>query len=62
MRVVYKAHDPQIDRLGAVKVLRKDRVTSQDVVRRFLKEGMANGRRSPPIMREGRNYFWTTSR
>jgi eukaryotic-like serine/threonine-protein kinase len=48
MGVVYKAHDPQIDRLVALKVLREDRVTSEDFVRRFLKEAMAVGRLSHP--------------
>ena len=41
MGVVYKAHDPQIDRLIAIKILRKDRVTNQELVRRFLKEAQA---------------------
>jgi eukaryotic-like serine/threonine-protein kinase len=48
MGVVYKAHDPQIDRLIALKVLREDRVASEDFVRRFLKEAMAVGRLSHP--------------
>jgi eukaryotic-like serine/threonine-protein kinase len=48
MGVVYKAHDPQIDRMIALKVLREDRVTSEDFVRRFLKEAMAVGRLSHP--------------
>ena len=48
MGVVYKAHDPQIDRTIALKVLREDRVTSDDFVRRFLKEAMAVGRLSHP--------------
>jgi eukaryotic-like serine/threonine-protein kinase len=48
MGVVYKAHDPQIDRPIALKVLREDRVTSDDFVRRFLKEAMAVGRLSHP--------------
>lgn len=46
--VVYKAHDPQIDRLVALKVLRPDRVTSENFVRRFLKEARAIGRLSHP--------------
>jgi len=48
MGVVYKAHDPQIDRLVALKVLRPDRVTSKDFVARFLKEARAIGRLSHP--------------
>ncbi len=48
MGVVYKAHDPQIDRIIALKVLRRDRVTSNEFVRRFLKEAMAVGRLSHP--------------
>lgn len=48
MGVVYKAHDPQIDRLVALKVLREDRVVSQDFVLRFLREAKAIGRISHP--------------
>ncbi|MGC9323813.1 MAG: serine/threonine protein kinase [Desulfomonilia bacterium] len=48
MGVVYKAHDPQINRIVALKVLREDRVTSEDFVQRFLKEAMAIGRLSHP--------------
>ncbi len=48
MGVVYQAHDPQIDRLIALKVLRQDRVTSDDFVKRFLKEAKAIGRLSHP--------------
>ena len=46
MGVVYQAHDPRIDRPVALKVLRSDRVTSQDFVQRFLKEARAIGRLS----------------
>jgi serine/threonine protein kinase len=46
MGVVYQAHDPQIDRLVALKALRQDRVTSEDFVQRFLKEAKAIGRLS----------------
>ncbi|MGV8073059.1 MAG: PEGA domain-containing protein [Syntrophobacteraceae bacterium] len=46
MGVVYQAHDPQIDRLVALKVLRQDRVTSEAFVKRFLKEAKAIGRLS----------------
>ena len=44
MGVVYQARDPHIDRLVAVKVLRQDRVTSDDFVKRFLKEARVIGR------------------
>ncbi len=46
MGVVYKAHDPRIDREIALKVLRPDRVTSEDFLHRFLKEAKAIGRLS----------------
>jgi len=46
MGVVYQAHDPRIDRPVALKVLRPDRVTTQDFVQRFLKEAKAIGRLS----------------
>ena len=48
MGVVYQAHDPQIDRMVALKVLRTDRVTSADFVARFFKEARAIGRLSHP--------------
>jgi serine/threonine-protein kinase len=46
MGVVYEAHDPQIDRIVALKVLRQDRHASDAFVRRFLKEAKAIGRLS----------------
>ncbi|OQY05799.1 MAG: hypothetical protein B6I22_06940 [Desulfobacteraceae bacterium 4572_123] len=46
MGVVYQAHDPRIDRPVALKVLRPDRVTTEDFVQRFLKEARAIGRLS----------------
>lgn len=48
MGVVYQAHDPQIGRTIALKVLRPDRVGSEDFVQRFLKEARAIGRMSHP--------------
>ena len=48
MGVVYQAHDPQIDRMVALKVLRQDRVTGEDFVRRFLQEAQAIGRLTHP--------------
>ncbi|MFZ1983914.1 MAG: serine/threonine-protein kinase [Desulfatitalea sp.] len=48
MGVVYQAHDPQIDRMVALKILRPDRVTSESFVARFLKEARAIGRLSHP--------------
>lgn len=48
MGVVYQAHDPQIDRMVALKVMRPDRLTSEDFVARFLKEARAIGRLSHP--------------
>jgi eukaryotic-like serine/threonine-protein kinase len=48
MGVVYRGHDPQIDRTLALKVLRQDRVTSEAFVKRFLKEARAIGRLSHP--------------
>jgi len=46
--VVYQAHDPHIDRLVALKVLRPDLVTTEQFVQRFLKEAKAIGRLSHP--------------
>jgi serine/threonine protein kinase len=48
MGVVYQAHDPQIDRMVALKVMRPDRLASEDFVTRFLKEARAIGRLSHP--------------
>ena len=48
MGVVYKAYDPQFDRMLALKVLRQDRVVSEEFVKRFLKEARAIGRLSHP--------------
>lgn len=46
--MVYHAHDPQIDRPVALKVLREDRVVSEDFVLRFFKEAKFIGRLSHP--------------
>ena len=48
MGVVYQAHDPQIDRPVALKVLRADRLVSEDFVSRFFKEAKFIGRLSHP--------------
>ena len=48
MGFVFQAHDPQIDRLVALKVLREDRVVGEDFVLRFMKEAQAIGRLSHP--------------
>lgn len=48
MGLVYQAHDPEIDRLLALKVLREDRLTSAAFLQRFLKEARAIGRLSHP--------------
>jgi eukaryotic-like serine/threonine-protein kinase len=48
MGVVYQAHDPQIDRPVALKVLRVDRVVNEEFVSRFFKEAKFIGRLSHP--------------
>jgi serine/threonine protein kinase len=48
MGLVYRAHDPQIDRQVALKVLRRDRITGESFVNRFLKEARVIGRLSHP--------------
>jgi eukaryotic-like serine/threonine-protein kinase len=48
MGVVYQAHDPQIDRMVALKVLRKDRISGESFVKRFIKEAKVVGRFSHP--------------
>ena len=48
MGVVYRAYDPQINRHIALKLLRQDRVTSEELVQRFLKEAQAMGGLSHP--------------
>ncbi len=45
---LYKAHDPIIDRLVAVKVLHKQHVQNQEFLSRFVKEAKAVGRLSHP--------------
>jgi serine/threonine-protein kinase len=46
MGVVYQGLDPQIDRLVAVKVLRHDKTSNENVSKRFLKEAKVIGRLS----------------
>ena len=48
MGVVYEAHDPQIDRRIALKVLKPDWISSDNIVQRFIKEARAIGRLSHP--------------
>ena len=44
MGVVYRAYDPQINRQIALKILREDRISNEELVQRFLKEAQAMGR------------------
>lgn len=48
MGVVYEAHDPNIGRRVALKVLRPDRMSDEAFVKRFLREARAIGRLSHP--------------
>lgn len=48
MGIVFQAHDPKIDRIVALKVLRQDRVAGEEFTQRFLKEAIAAGRLSHP--------------
>ena len=48
MGVVYKAHDPNLDIVLALKVLKKERLTNEPFVRRFLAEARALGRLDNP--------------
>src|SRR5262249_4579047 len=51
MGVVYLAHDPQIDRPGALKILRPEAVAGEhgkEIESRFLKEAKLAGRLSHP--------------
>lgn len=50
MGVVYKAHDPNLDIVLALKVLRKDRLTNEPFVRRFMAEARALGRLDHPAI------------
>ena len=43
MGVVYRAHDPQINRQIALKILREDRISNEELVQRFLREAQAMG-------------------
>jgi len=46
--LVYRAHDPQLNREVAVKVLRRDRITGEEFVSRFLKDVRVIGQLSHP--------------
>lgn len=48
MGAVYQAHDPNLDLLVALKVLRHDRVINEEFARRFLAEAKALGRLDHP--------------
>lgn len=48
MGVVYKAHDPNLDIILALKVLKKERLTNEPFVRRFMAEARALGRLDHP--------------
>lgn len=48
MAIVYKAHDPRIDRTLAIKVLRKERCIDKEYRKRFIKESRAAGNLSHP--------------
>ncbi len=53
MGIVYHAHDPDFDRSVALKVLRWDRVSNPDFVKRFLREPKVIGRLRHPNIVEG---------
>ncbi len=46
--MVFQAHDPHIDRMVALKVLRQDRISSGAFAHRFMREARAIGRLSHP--------------
>jgi serine/threonine protein kinase len=48
MGVVYQARDQHIDRLIAIKVMRRDRMENESFVKRFMKEARVIGRLSHP--------------
>src|SRR5438045_1782575 len=48
MGIVYKARHRQRDRLVALKIVRKDRLSNPDAVARFRREARAAGRLSHP--------------
>ncbi len=48
MGVVYEAHDPNLDLVVAIKVLRPDRMATEGFARRFLAEAKALGRLDHP--------------
>ena len=51
MAIVYKAHDPKIDRTLAIKVLRKEKCLDGEYRTRFLRESKAAGNLSHPNIR-----------
>lgn len=48
MAIVYKAHDPEINRTLAIKVLRKEKCIDGEYRKRFLRESRAAGNLSHP--------------
>ena len=46
--IVYKAHDPKIDRTLAIKILRKEKCIDAEFRRRLLRESKAAGNLSHP--------------
>ncbi len=64
MGVVYKARDLRLNRLTALKVIRKERLSNPDAVRRFRREDQAAARLSHPNIvlvyecdRDGETHF-----
>jgi serine/threonine-protein kinase len=64
MGLVYKAHDPNLNIMVALKVMRKDRLTNESAVRRFMGDAQAAVRLDHPdivrvfnVDRDGDEYF-----